>query len=390
MDLPGTPVALHEQGDALWQYGRTEEAEKAYAEAAARLEKLAATFPDSAALQQEMIRNLLSRALLLEHAGRSQEAEPLRARAHEIYRNLSPNDQQTLMWGFCERGRKLVATQNKRQAERTFSQAIELAPTNERARSRRSYLCASLGEWDKVVADCSQLIELNGDDADCWNRRGVAHSRLGQKEKALADYTKASELNPKVVLYWKNRASSCSQLGRYEQAVADYSKAIELKPDDPDCWNLRGVAHARLGQDDKALADYTKAVELQPANAVFWSNRGGAHFRTRQPDRAVADFSKAIEREPGQANYWNQRGYIYFSLSQWDKAAADYSKAIELKPEHATFWGNRGGRPCQGEAVRQGRRRLLQSHRAEARDPPLLEQPGRYLRQAQTMGQGRR
>src|SRR5262249_51960670 len=69
-DVPGTAAAANEWGDSLWQYGRTEEAETAYAEAQARLEKLAVSFPDSPGLKQEMIRSLLSRSMLLEQTGR--------------------------------------------------------------------------------------------------------------------------------------------------------------------------------------------------------------------------------------------------------------------------------------------------------------------------------
>ena len=340
-DVPGTPAALNEQGDGLWQYGRTEEAEKAYAQAGARLEKLAATFPDSPGLRQEMVRSLLSRSLLLEQTGRPQEAGPLRERAHEIYRNLSLNDQQTLIWAYCERGRKLNTIQNRRQAERTFRQALDLAPTHERARSWQRNVYVGLGEWNKVVADCSQLIELNPDDAKYWCQRGNAFAQLKQYDKAVADYSKAIELQTDNAVFWSNRGNSYRMLGQWDRAIADYSKAIKLKPEVPTYWRDRGNAHANARQWDKAIADYSKAIELKPDDASWRNARGNAYFSLSQWDKAIADYSKAIELQTDNAVFWSNRAGAYAELKQWQKADADSARAIELKSTNPVTWYKR-------------------------------------------------
>jgi WD40 repeat protein/serine/threonine protein kinase/tetratricopeptide (TPR) repeat protein len=329
-DVPGTPAAHNERGDALWQYGRTEEAEGAYAEAATRLEKLAATFPDSAGLRQEMIRNLLSRSLLLEQTGRPEEAGPLRARAHEIYRNLSPNDQQALIWACCERGRKLSTIQNRRQAERTYSQAIDLAPTNERARSWRSSVYAWLGEWDKVVADCSRLIELNPDDASCWNRRGVAYARLGQKDRAVADSSRAIQLKPAEPLYWSNRGTCYARLGQYDKAVADFSRAIDLDPGNPTYHYRLGAALDELGKAEEALERYGKAIELSPKDPDVRNNLGKRMLRQRAAldERAAASSRYPWERGKLASDYF-RLGAAFRSLEMPVDAEAACRQALD-------------------------------------------------------------
>ncbi|HEX5105116.1 MAG TPA: protein kinase, partial [Pirellulaceae bacterium] len=303
-DVPGTPAACHERGDAFWQYEHLDQAEIAYAEADARLQKLAVAFPESAELKREMVRSLLTRSLLLDETGRTQKAGPLRDRAHGIYGNLTANDQQVLIWEFCERGRKLATMGNHRQAERTYAQAIDLEPTNERARSLRRSTFFAMGDWDKVVVDSSQLIELNPNEAGNWNWRGVAHSRQGQKETALADYSRAIQLNPLEPIFWKNRGTCYSELGEHDKAITDYSKALELSSEDASTLNRRALAYDKLGQNEQAQADWKAALELlkkslakQPGDdSADWFALAIVHWRLGNKNPARNSFEQAVLR----------------------------------------------------------------------------------------------
>ncbi|OAI56198.1 hypothetical protein AYO49_00925 [Verrucomicrobiaceae bacterium SCGC AG-212-N21] len=347
-DVPGTPAACNERGDGLWQYGHTEEAERAYAEAEARLDQLAAAFPDSVELRQETIRTLLSQSLLLEQTGRPQEAGPRRERAREIYRKLSTNDQQALIWQFCERGRKLSTAGNHRQAERTYSQAIELEPKNALARSRRRGPNIELGAWDKVAVDCSQLVELNPDDAGSWNLRGVAYSRQSEKEKAVADYSQAIRLQPAEPLYWKNRGACYAQTSQYDKAVADFSKALELHPNDAELLNRRGKAYERLGRNEESLADLSRAGELQKKTesvsheAPGTPQREQEHLKLAEVLRQQKQFAKsetalreAIRLNPTRPTTHETLGLVLTEQKKFAEAETAYREAIRLMPTMA-------------------------------------------------------
>ena len=207
------------------------------------MEKLAAAFPDSSGLRQEMIRSLLSWALLLEQTGRPAEAAPARERAREIYRNLSPNDQQALIWGCCERGRKLASIGNRRQADRTYSQAFELAPTNEMARGRgQAY--AELGQWDKAAADFEKAAELSADDA--LAQYGLALVRLHLEDRdgyrnvcsrMLERFGQSPDVN---AAYWT--AWTCVLA---PDAVTDWQPVVQLAEKAVPCSTAPGGSRTR-------------------------------------------------------------------------------------------------------------------------------------------------
>jgi eukaryotic-like serine/threonine-protein kinase len=330
LDRPDTPAALDERGDGLWQNGRIAEAEMAYAQAATRLEQLAAAFPDSGGLQQAMIRNLLSRSSLLDETGRSQDAMPLREQAHSRFENLSANDQQALIWEFCERGRKLWASNSQRQAERTYNQALELSPANPLARRWRRSLYYSLGEWDNVVADLSYFIELNPDDAGYWNLRGVAYCRLCQKKRAIADYSRAIELKPNEPLYFSNRGSCYAQSGQHERAVADFSRAIELDPNNPRYHYRLGAALDELGMPDEALERYWKAIQLNPKDS---------DLQSKLSERFKADWEKLIDLAGEDAMPLILRGRWHDTRGKHEEADADFATAARLLVPDASLEG---------------------------------------------------
>ncbi len=265
-DLPRNPAAHNEQGDCLWQYDRTAEAERAYNGALARLEKLAATFPDSSGLRQEMIRSLLSRTMLLEHTGRPAEAAPARERAREIYRNLSPNDQYAMLWGYRERGRKLASIGNLRQAERTYSQAHELNADWPSLWEFRGRAYSELKQWDRAIADYSKTIELNPKYAEAWTNRGLAYMNLSRWDKAVADFSKAIELDPKFAAPRINRGVAFANLGQWDKAIAEYQEAIRLKKDFAEVHCNLGYALRSKGQFAESLASLRRGHELGSRN----------------------------------------------------------------------------------------------------------------------------
>ena len=106
---------------------------------------------------------------------------------------------------------------------------------------------------------------------------------------------------------------------------------------------------------------------------------GNFYMELKQWDKAIADYSKAIELDPKNAWALSNRANIYSQLKQWDKAIADYTKAIELDPKNAWAVFNRANIYQPTEAMGQGHRRLLQSHRTGTEECVGSRQSGRIF-----------
>src|SRR5207247_1462181 len=91
---PESPAAWNQAGDRLWAAEEFVEAEGAYRNAAARLEKLAAHFSNRAEYRAELCRSQLAVSLLLHQTGRQKQAEEALEQCIAIWRTLSgdPSD----------------------------------------------------------------------------------------------------------------------------------------------------------------------------------------------------------------------------------------------------------------------------------------------------------
>ena len=302
----------------------------------------------------------------------------------EVALQLEP----THYWSLMDLGVSLAVLGDQSRdfeaAVMAFTGCIMRRPEHVTAWKCRGGAYGKLRQYDQALADCSKAIELKADFAEAWYNRGVVYGNLHQYDKAIANYSKTIELKPDYVNALYNRGNAYRHLHQYDKAIADYSKAIELSPDDADAWTNRGLAYAGLRQYDKAIAQYSKAIELNPDDAKPWNNRGIVYADLRQYDKALTNYSKAIDLKPDYAHAWYNRGHYYWVLHQYHKAIAQYSKAIDLKPDYAEAWNNRGIAYAELRPTRQGRPRLLQGHRSEARLRRGLEQPGRAY---QNLGQ---
>jgi protein O-mannosyl-transferase len=213
--------------------------------------------------------------------------------------------------------------------------AIGINPAYLDAYINRGVAYGSLGQWDKAIADYSRVIDIAPAYQAAYANRGIAYGNIGQWEKSIADETKAIEYYPKNYKYFYTRALAYFNLGQMEKAVADLSKALEINPKYTDAYSTRGVAYGNLGQWTKSLADYTMALRIDAGYANAYSNRGVAYGNLGQWDKAVDDYTRAIGINPQFANAWYNRGFAYSKLGQWEKAIADYTKALEIDPGYA-------------------------------------------------------
>ncbi|HUK82293.1 MAG TPA: tetratricopeptide repeat protein, partial [Verrucomicrobiae bacterium] len=244
---PDTPAAHNELGDRLWQSDRTSEAETAYRTALARLEKLIAAFPDEPAYSQEMIRSLLSLSLLLERRGSSAEIEQARERARQLYRKLSIEQQDVLLFNYRTRRRKL-STGSPQQAKRTMSQLDGLIGHGDATLLRMGPEFLNDTAW-RLVSDS----DVAPDDA----------------ARAVELAKQAVALEPKSGPIWNTLGVARYRTGDWRQAIVELETATRFNKDGGTGFDFffLAMAHHHLGEADAARRYHTQAVQWMTKHA---------------------------------------------------------------------------------------------------------------------------
>lgn len=281
-------------------------------------------------------------------------------------------------------GNKYRDEDKHKQAEKAFSEAIELNPDNALAWHNRGWAYVEQKRYQQALNDFNKASALKPNWELPYFGRGWVFNQRKEYAAAVKEYDKVIELNPKYAVAWNNRGAAKSWLNQMHEAIADYDKAIELKPNYAKAYENRGKAYGALGEDDKAEADFqraikitssnkgadkiieeteallkrgdytealellNKAAELYPDNQFVFVNRGNIYNnQLRDYDAAIADYNKTIELNPKFSWPYLNRGIAYGRLKRWDEAIADYGRALEIDPNYAAAYNGRAWSYCQ-------------------------------------------
>jgi tetratricopeptide (TPR) repeat protein len=197
-------------------------------------------------------------------------------------------------------------------------------------------------DWDRALADFSEVIRRDPRNASAYNRRGFVHLEKLAFDRAIADFDQAVRLNPRSEHNYNNRAYALIRKGEIERALADLKQALAINPKSISALNNRGLAYAQKGLHDIAILDYDEALRIDPRSYESLLNRGVAFREKGDFERALVDFALAGKIDPRRANPSFHRGFIWRAKGQLDNAIAEFNVAIKLAPDAADALAYRG------------------------------------------------
>jgi len=158
---------------------------------------------------------------------------------------------------------------------------------------------------DQIISACTALIEsgrgnAHGVSQAAYNR-GNAYATIGDYDRAIADYDQAIRLNPTMAAAFDNRGRLYSEKNQFERAIADYDEAIRLNPNAANALHNRCWARIALGNARAALADCNESLRLEPQNGGTLSTRGFVFLRAGAFDKAIVDYDAALHGDPQMA-----------------------------------------------------------------------------------------
>ena len=274
--------------------------------------------------------------------GKHRQAEKLFTEAIEL------NPDNALAWH--NRAWAFIEQRKYQQAMADLDKTLELNPNSELPYFGRGWVFNLQRKYDAAIKEYDKVIELNPKDAIAWNNRGAAKSWLNQMTEALADYTKAIELKPNYVKAYENRSKAFLVLGNYDKSVTDRNRAEHLKWSNEHADKIieQALALNQRGKFKEALALLNKAAKLYPDNQFIFVNRGNIYNDYfRDYNTAIADYNKTIALNPKFSWPYLNRAIAYGRLKRWDEAIADYGRALDIDKNYADAYNGRAWSYCK-------------------------------------------
>lgn len=242
---------------------------------------------------------------------------------------------------FWQRGLSQQQQDQQEQALASYSQAIQLSPTDE-TYLKRGKVYEQLAQPQNALDDFSRSIQLNPKQAEAYYHRGNIWLSLGDRQKAIADYTQAIQLDPNVPEAYVNRGTVRADSGDEQGAIADYTQALQINPNLTAAYLNRCLSRSNVNDHQGAIADCTQAINLQPNSVLAYQNRGLVRRRIGDKTGAIEDFNIAIRLDPKDADPYYNRGLARYELGDKQGAIADYTEAIQRDGNHVFAYYDRG------------------------------------------------
>ncbi len=228
----------------------------------------------------------------LQAAGESKygEAEHLFKEAIKV----SPDDYRNALV-YMNLGKMQELQGDNQGALRSYTTAMEQYPENTRFISSRANLYLRLENYEKAVADYSDIIRITPDDMDAYAYRGYAYSKMKELDKAKADLKLVLSKEPMNYMASLGMVIIEQQMRHETNAMTQANVLINKFSDMAEPYSIRAEIEAEAGQTELAVIDLDKAVELGPANKNYVLKRARLYLTLGKKRQARRDFEKAIE-----------------------------------------------------------------------------------------------
>jgi tetratricopeptide (TPR) repeat protein len=259
------------------------------------------------------------------------------------------------------------------RAARTFQQALDLAPTQEKTRALLNFylgLAVSKGgkivDLERAIGYYTQALRLNPMLYDALYNRGTLwlhRSYLleaGSAEiatsldAAIADLTETLRVRPRyanaflnrgIAYYERNRAQGAP--GDQRLAVLDFNQVVALNPRTERGYYHRALAHIRAGtpplnppqpggdaRGPRGLpgedweADLRQTLAITPTYASAYNAFCWGYALAQQPEKALPHCDQAVALDPSGASQ-DGRGIALAQLGRYEEAAASLQAYLE-------------------------------------------------------------
>jgi len=269
------------------------------------------------------------------------------------------------------KGLALAALKQAPEAEKSFSRAMELDPSNGNVLMNLALAAMQAGHGERARAVLTAAKSQSPDNVEILYRLAWVNSQLGRHEDAVTLLAQVMQLNPKHVEGLHLLAVTTSELRAYADSADAWDRYVALQPGDAVARRERGFANFLRGEIQLGLADlrwYVKqrpqdatglyqlalaegldnpeqgrarldvALRIKPDFTAARSERGQIHYQAGRFQLARTDLELAAQQQPNDAYTLDRLGQTYASLDRPADALRVLRKAAQLAPNNSTIF----------------------------------------------------
>jgi tetratricopeptide (TPR) repeat protein len=195
---------------------------------------------------------------------------------------------------------------------------------------------AAAGDLDGARAAYRKVRPASSEYGVARGRLALSLAQGGDKPGALALARETVQAAPNDPQALSVLADLLTDAARYDEAVKVLDQLVAATRDGPNAWRylfLRGAALERAGRWEPAQADLQRALKLKPDEpevlnylGFAWVDRG-EHLR-----EGLQLLEKAVALKPESGAIIDSLGWAHYRLGQYDKAVREVEKAASLDP----------------------------------------------------------
>jgi len=222
------------------------------------------------------------------------------------------------------RGDRLRREGDRREALKTYLEAVSRAPDSVTPRARIAYLHLQ-EDPERAVGIFSDVVTRDPKSLDGWLGLALARLALGDAKAALESVERARAQHPDSPQVIPVEALVRDQLGEHADAQRLWAKALETRPRDAALLNNLGLSYLSSGDFTGAAAAFERGLSVDPRSRVSHNNLGLALGRQGDYSGALASFRRAGPEGAALTNL----GWVYHENGDYEGAIEQYMRALD-------------------------------------------------------------
>jgi serine/threonine-protein kinase len=184
-------------------------------------------------------------------------------------------------------------------------------------------------DWAGAERGFTRAIELSPSNADAYDLFGRLRAAHGRFEEALVLHRRAQELDP--LAHRVDLVTTLVRAGRYEEAITRGKDALTVDRDYDRARATLGWAYFMSGRRDEGIAELERAAAVAPENTLWLGQLGEAYGLAGEVAKARAILQALEERTRCAYVSPYHFAYVHVGLGELDQAMDWLERAVALR-----------------------------------------------------------